>query len=117
MQRSLRTTPALGASMNNVIAAVKPHLPRPVISLAREVRFQSKAIHSAYRTSVESFSRPIMAPGIPAPSPALRSRVHGNADLGDFISTGKTISSDIAGILQSVDAKPSKVLDFGCGCG
>lgn len=103
--------------MNRMIATIKPRLPRPAISLAREVRYRSKAAYSLCQSAIEAVAPQTIASGIPAPPPALRLRVHGNSSLSDFIATGKTIASNVSGILQAENFSPGKVLDFGCGCG
>jgi SAM-dependent methyltransferase len=103
--------------MNRMIRTLKPHLPRPAISLAREVRYRSKAAYSLYQSAIEAVAPQTIAPGIPAPPPVLRLRVHGSSSLSDFIATGKTIASNVAGAVQAENCSPANVLDFGCGCG
>jgi SAM-dependent methyltransferase len=103
--------------MNRMIATIKPHLPRPAISIAREMRYRSKAAYSLCQAALETVAPQVIAPGIPAPPPALRLRVHGNSSLSDFIATGKTIASNVSSILQAENFSSCKVLDFGCGCG
>ena len=59
-------------------------------------------------------------PDLSTPPAELRARVHGNADIADFVMTGKRIVDDLNSQIRSegiiVDAT-SNVLDFGCGCG
>jgi SAM-dependent methyltransferase len=105
------------AAMNRMIRTLKPCLPRPAISLAREMRYRSKAACCLYQAAIEAVAPRMIAPGIPAPPPRLRLRVHGNSSLSDFIATGKTIASNVSGILQAENFMPGEVLDFGCGCG
>ena len=87
---------------------------------------------TAIEKHVQAFPKPLSAPSkrtgprlkeIPPLicRPAeLRARVHGNADIADFVMTGKRIADDLSREMRSegiIDDPTSNVLDFGCGCG
>lgn len=56
----------------------------------------------------------------PIPPAYLRARVHGGADLQDFLNVGRRCAQDLEGALQLAGrsfATATDILDFGCGSG
>jgi SAM-dependent methyltransferase len=64
---------------------------------------------------MEKFSPAALIPGVKAPPPELRYRVHGSPDIRSFIAVGQQAAKEIYAIAG--DHPITNVLDFGCGCG
>src|SRR5277367_4494417 len=103
----------------SLVEFAKRTLPRPLVPVAAALYtnawYQAQRLQCVYRAGVEKLSPVDLVPGVKAPTPELRYRVHGSPDLPSFIAVGQRVASEIDAIAG--DHPITNVLDFGCGCG